>query len=177
MGPGAPGKPRERQHALDRDARTRRANGPACSPANVRALVGADVVGPAGAAGGVGGGVDAGEGTELVGEVGLVVIAAVEREFGPANVGSRVELANGALEALDAAPDFGREADLLAKDLRETALAPTDLASGFGDAGDAGIVGEAAKRELNQRGARAALDVRNEAGAKELFEAVEARIG
>ena len=104
------------------------------------ALVGADVIGPEGAASGVGGGVDPGERTELIGEVGLVIVAAVERQLGPANVGSGVKLADGALEALDAAPGLGRKPHLFTKNLGEAALAPADLARAFANAGDAGVV-------------------------------------
>jgi len=114
-----------------------------------RRLVGGDVVGPDRAADGVGSGVDAGEGAELIGEVGLIVVATFEGELGPADVGSGVELMNGALETLNAAPYFGRETYLFAKDLGEAALAPANLAGSFADAGDVGGALEVAQREID----------------------------
>jgi hypothetical protein len=44
---------------------------------------------------------------EVVGEVGLVVVAAGERELGPVNVGAAMYQLDGLLEALDAAVEFG----------------------------------------------------------------------
>jgi hypothetical protein len=108
-------------------------------------LVSCNVVGPAGAARGVGGGVDAGESAKLVGEVRLIVVTAVEREFSPANVFTRMQLAYGTLESLNAAPDFRRKSYLFAKDLRKAAFAPADLARGFTNAGDIGDALEVAK--------------------------------
>src|SRR5579863_5406624 len=136
--------------------------------------VGRDVVGPQGAARGVGGGIDAGEGTEFVSEVGLVVVTAVECQLCPADVGAGVQLANGVLESLDAAPDFGAETHFFAKDLREPALAPADLAGSFTNAGDAGIVREVAKGKLNLGKTLPALEARRKSRGEDLFEALEA---
>src|SRR5258708_22466214 len=101
-------------------------------------LVEGDVVATAALGGGVGGGAQAGEGVEVVGEVGLVVVAAGEGEFGPADVGAAVHLLDGLLEALDAAVEFGGDAYLFAKELGEAAGAEADLAGEFGDGGGAG---------------------------------------
>ena len=138
-------------------------------------LFGGDVVSPAGAVGGVGGGVDAGEGAELVGEVGLVVVAAVESKFSPAYVCSCVKLVNGALEALDSAPDLGREADCFAENLGKAALAPADLARGFADAGNVGDALELVNGEIDFSGKseNAVGDPRGEATAQELLQAAE----
>ena len=95
-----------------------------------------DVIGPKRASRGICADVDAGEGTKLVSEVRLVVVTTIESEFCPAHFGAGVKLANGTLEALNAAPDLGCEAHSLAKDLGEAAFAPTDLARGLLDAGD-----------------------------------------
>ena len=58
------------------------------------------------------GGRDVGEITELGGEMGLVVEAAFEGDFGPAGpVGGLVSAENG-LEAEEAGEDFGREAEV-----------------------------------------------------------------
>jgi len=65
------------------------------------------VVGPGAMGCGVGSGAEAGEGVEVVGEVGLVVVAAGEGEVGPADVGSAMHVLDGLLEAPDAAVEFG----------------------------------------------------------------------
>src|SRR5579863_4025505 len=56
--------------------------------------------------GGVGGGVDARERLELVGEVRLIVISAVEGELCPGHVRARVQPLHCPLESPDATPDF-----------------------------------------------------------------------
>jgi len=70
-------------------------------------LVERDVVGPGAMGCGVGSGAEAGEGVEVVGEVGLVVVAAGEGELGPVDVGAAMDLLDRLLEALDAAVEFG----------------------------------------------------------------------
>ena len=65
------------------------------------------MVGPGAVSGGVVGGADAGEGVEVVGEVGLIIVAAGEGEVGPADVGSAMHVLDGLLEAPDAAVEFG----------------------------------------------------------------------
>ena len=82
---------------------------------------------------------------------------------------------NGALEALDAAPDLGREADCFAEDLGEAALAPADLPCGFAYAGDVGDAFELTKREVDfcGTGRVAAGDLSGEMAAQELLETEE----
>jgi hypothetical protein len=101
-------------------------------------LVEWDVVGPDALGGGVVGGTKAGEGAEVVGEVGLVVVAAGKGELGPGNLGTAVHLLDGLLEALDAAVELGGDADLLVETLREAAGAEAGGAGELGDGGGAG---------------------------------------
>jgi hypothetical protein len=101
-------------------------------------LVEGDVVGPDAVGAGVIGGAEAGEGAEVVGEVRLVVVAAGESELGPANVAAAVHLLKGLLKALDAAVEFGGDADLLVEALGEAAGAEAGGAGEFGDGGCAG---------------------------------------
>ena len=75
---------------------------------------------------------------EVVGEVGLVVVAAGEGEFGPVEVVAAVHVLDGLLETLDAAVEFGGDADLFAEELRETAGTEAGGAGEFGDGGGAG---------------------------------------
>jgi hypothetical protein len=81
------------------------------------ALVEGDVVGPWAVRRGIAGWAEAGEGVEVVGEVGLVVVAADEGELGPVDVGAAVHELDGLLETLDAAVEFGGDADLFAEEL------------------------------------------------------------
>src|SRR5207302_3946272 len=97
-----------------------------------------DVVGPGAAGDGVVGRADAGKGVEVVGEVGLVVVAAGEGEFGPVDVGAAVDEQDGLLEALDAAVEFGGDADLFAELLGQAAGADADVAGEGRDGGGAG---------------------------------------
>jgi hypothetical protein len=116
-------------------------------------LVEGDVVGPGAVGGGVVRGAEAGEGVEVVGEVGLVVVAAGEGEFGPVDVGAAVHELDGLLEALDAAVEFGGDADLLAEELGEAAGADADVAGEGGDGGGAGGLLEAGERVVDGGGA------------------------
>ncbi len=102
------------------------------------ALIERDVVGPDAVGGGVVGGAEAGEGAEVVGEVGLVVVAAGEGKFGPADVGAAIHLLDGLLEALDAAVEFWGDAYLLVESFGETAGAEAGGAGELGDGGGAG---------------------------------------
>ena len=81
------------------------------------------MVGPDAVGGGVVGGAEAGEGAEVVGEVGLVVVAAGEGQVGPADVSALVHELEGLLKALDAAVELGGDADLLVEALGEAAWA------------------------------------------------------
>lgn len=80
-----------------------------------------NMIAPRAAGSGVGGGAYAGEGSEVVGEVGLIVITASESEFGPGDVYTVMELVDGLLETLDATVKLGWYADVFAKELREPA--------------------------------------------------------
>ena len=86
-----------------------------------------DVIGPLGATGGVGGGIDARERAELIGEVLLIVVAALQSNLCPGEIDACVQLGDRALKALDAGPNLRREAHLLAKDLGEAAFAPSGV--------------------------------------------------
>ena len=96
------------------------------------------MVAPAALGGEVVGGAEAGEGVEVVGEVGLVVVAAGESEFCPMDVVAAVHVLDGLLEALDAAVEFGGDADVFAEELREAAGADADVTGECGDGGGAG---------------------------------------
>lgn len=104
--------------------------------------------------------VDAGERAELVGEVRLVVEAAIERQLRPWNFHAGMKALDRALEALDAAPHLGRKSHLFAKDLRESALAPArtarDLAHRRGREREQSGRGQTRSRQVARgRGARA----------------------
>ena len=114
-------------------------------------LVEGDVVAPAALGGGVVGGAEAGEGVEVVGEVGLVVVAAGEGQLGPWNVEAAVHRLNGLLEALDAAVELGGDADLFAEELRDAARAVADLAGKLGDGDGAGGAVEVGEGEVDDR--------------------------
>ena len=88
-------------------------------------LVGRDVIGPLGVAGGISCGVDAGKCAELVGEVRLIVVSAIQGKLSPGQIDACVQLRNRALKTLNAGPDLGRKTYLFAEDLGESALAQT----------------------------------------------------
>src|SRR5207302_6267657 len=94
-------------------------------------------IGPGARGSGIVRGAEAGEGVEVVGEVGLVVVAAGEGKLGPVDVGAAVDELDGLLETLDAAVEFGGDADLLAELLGEAAGADTDVAGEGGNGGGA----------------------------------------
>lgn len=66
-----------------------------------------DVVGPGTGGRGVARGAEAGEGVEVVREMGLIVVATGEGELGPVDVGAAVDLLDGLLETVDAAVELG----------------------------------------------------------------------
>jgi len=101
-------------------------------------LIGRHVIGPHGAPGHVGCRVDAGEGAEFVGEVRLVVVAAIESHLGPWHICTGMQELHRPLKAEDSRPGLGREANLFAKNLREAPLAP---ARGFCNVMDRGGAG------------------------------------
>ena len=96
------------------------------------------MVGPDALGGGVVGGAETGEGAEVVGEVGLVVVAAGEGELGPRDVGALMHELEGLLEAPDTAIELGGDANLLVEALGEAAGAQAGGAGEFGDSGGAG---------------------------------------
>jgi len=97
-----------------------------------------DVIAPAALSCGVERGAEAGEGVEVVDEVGLVVIAAGEGELGPVDVVAAVHVLDSLLEALDAAVEFGRDADVIAEELGEAAWADSHVAGELADGDGAG---------------------------------------
>lgn len=117
-------------------------------------LVGGNVVGPQGAVCGICRRVDSGEGAELVGEVGLVIVAAVECQICPADIGTGVKFAYGVLETLDAAPDLGSKPDLFAKNLGEAPLTPADLTCRLANTGDVAGAVKVAEGKVDFSGAR-----------------------
>ena len=84
----------------------------------------------------VGGGGHAGEGLEVVDEMGLVVVAAIECDLCPIDLPGAMYRVEGLLEAAHAAEGFRRESDLLAKELDETARAEADFFRECSDGGD-----------------------------------------
>src|SRR5262252_10136015 len=58
-------------------------------------------------------------------KVGLVVIAAVQCQFGPRHLHTGVQAFHCPLKTLDSAPHLRRQAYFFADDLRKTPLAPT----------------------------------------------------
>jgi hypothetical protein len=101
------------------------------------------VAGEAGMVGEIFGGIDAREAAEIVDEVGLIEIAAIESDVGPANGAARRDAAKDRLEAADAAEEFGWQADVMLEEFDEATRAET----GFGDdSGDVGSLWGAEKR-------------------------------
>ena len=85
-----------------------------------------------------------------------------------------MQLADGTLESLNAAPNFGCESHLFAKDLREATLAPANLARGFAHAGDAGIMREVAESKLNLRRTLPPFESRCKSCCEEMLQALQA---
>ena len=63
---------------------------------------------------------------EIVNKMRLVVVAAIERQLCPINLPLRMDGAQHPLEAADARKSFGSQADLLMKELDESARAKAD---------------------------------------------------
>jgi hypothetical protein len=93
------------------------------------------MAGKAGMVGEILGGIDAGEGAEVVDEVGLIEIAAVESDVSPANRTARRDAAKDRLEAANAAEELRGQANVMLEELDETARAETGFANDFGDVG------------------------------------------
>ena len=81
----------------------------------------------------VGSGIDPGEGAEIVDEMGLIEIAAGQRHCGPIHVAAQSDAVQNVLEALDAAEQFRRQANLIIENIDKAAGAETDPAGDFGD--------------------------------------------
>ena len=71
------------------------------------------------------------EAAEIVGEVRLIVIAAMQGEVGQIEALAAREGRNDPLESPDPQEAFGRESDLVGEELVEVALAVTDAGLGF----------------------------------------------
>jgi hypothetical protein len=93
------------------------------------------VAGEAGMVGEVFGGIDAGKGAEIVDEMGLIEIAAIERDVGPANGTARRYAAEHTLEAANAAEEFRGQADVVLEEFDEAARAEAGFGDDFGDVG------------------------------------------
>lgn len=70
---------------------------------------------------------DSGEGLKVVNEVGLVIVAAVERDLGPFHFVHLMQRMQYQLETAHAAIHFGRKPDLLPEKRNETPLAEPDF--------------------------------------------------
>ena len=73
------------------------------------------------------GGSDAGERLEVVNEVRLVIVTAVQCQMRPIDLAEGMRRANDSLKPADAAEKFRRQADLIVKHFDESALAKSDL--------------------------------------------------
>jgi len=87
------------------------------------------VAGEAGMVGEVFGGIDAGEGAEVVDKVRLIEIAAIDSDIGPPNGPTRRDAAEHALETANAAKELRGQTDVILEEFDETARAE----AGFGD--------------------------------------------
>src|SRR5215212_8711701 len=79
------------------------------------------------------GGREAGERAEVVVEMRLIEVAAGDGDVAPVDVLLRMNEPEHALEPLHAAVELRRQSDFAGERLDETALAPADVARGFGD--------------------------------------------
>jgi len=73
------------------------------------------------------GGSDAGERLEVVNEVGLVIVTAVQRQLRPMDIAEGMRRANDSLKPTDAAETFRRQADFIAEYCDKPALAESCL--------------------------------------------------
>ena len=121
---------------------------------------------------GIGGGVDTGEGFEIVGKVRLIVIAAIECQIGPTYICAAMKSSKCGLETLEAAPGFGSDADGFAEDARKPAF--TD-AQGFRAFADGELFFGEKVQGLVDDGRTAC--VAGKKPGKEKFESAELRCG
>ena len=75
----------------------------------------------------VGGRIDAGECAEIVNEMRLIEVAAIQRDVSPFDALAAFHAVQRPVEAPDTAKHFGRESSLIAKHLNEALGAETDL--------------------------------------------------
>ena len=83
----------------------------------------------------IGGGIDPGEGAEIVDEVRLIEVAAIQRDIGPFHALAAFHSTQGLLEAANAAKHFGRESGFIAKHLDESLGTESDLIRDACDSG------------------------------------------
>ena len=93
------------------------------------------VTGEPGMIGEIFGRIDAGENAEIVDEVGLIKITAVESDVGPANGAAGSDSAKDRLEAANAAEKLGRQSDVMLEEFNETARTEAGFRDHFGDNG------------------------------------------
>src|ERR1700678_4215016 len=83
--------------------------------------------------GGIGGWVDTGERAEIIGEVGLVVVTAFERQRCPGYVHLFLKSSHRKLKTAQAGPRLRRHTDLFAENLGETASADSNRPGAVGN--------------------------------------------
>lgn len=95
----------------------------------------------------VGGGINPGKRSEIVDEVGLVEVAAIQRDVGPFHSRAVLYMLQRPLEALDAAEHFGRKSSFIAKHLDKALGAKADLFADRRNGWHLGSSHEPAQRE------------------------------
>jgi len=91
------------------------------------------VAGEAGMVRKIFGGIDTGERAEIVNEVGLIEVSAIESDVGPTNRTARGDAAQNRLEATNAAEKFRGQADVMLEELDETARTEAGFVNDSGD--------------------------------------------
>jgi hypothetical protein len=137
------------------------------------ALVGSDMIGPQPAAHfRIRTEVDAGEGAEFVGKVGLIVEAAIEGDFGPWDFSTGGHLAHCTLKSYEPAPGLRREPNLLTEDLGKSPLAPARAARHLGHASHDRAAPKPVQRKLYgwMQSETGALKTGQEVGDQKLLE-------
>src|ERR1035438_2156910 len=107
---------------------------------------------------------------ELIGEMGLIVEPAIQCQFRPRNIHSRVKQTHCSLKALNPTPDLGSQANILAEDLRKSSLAEPSADRHFTHRRNAGRGVESPQRELHHAVARKA---RGKPANQKFFQATE----
>src|SRR5262249_51054409 len=111
------------------------------------ALIHRDVIRVGPFAGEIGAGRDAGEPSKFVSQVCLVVVASRDRHICPLHATARGNAPQHLLEAMDPAVEFGREPDLLAKELGKAPAAQPGVAVHLSDRMHVRCPGELAQCE------------------------------